>query len=93
MPGKSRQRKGKYSAKARKYNTPSQPTQPAQVTSQAQEHVPASAPAAPVRARRTAVMPESFVVENPYVVGELRSIGILAVLVIVILIVLAVIIS
>ncbi len=90
MPGKSRHRKGKYSFQAAKRGGPDQSHQPARqagavpaaegVSSQLAQVSPKSAAPSP---------PESAVVHHPFIAAELRTIGILAVLMAVILVVLA----
>lgn len=95
MPGKSRRRKVKYSApKKRKKEKTSHPTvlykQP--VVTETQEQV-SSPIVSPSVASAPAPMPKPVPVEHPYISKELRTIGILAGIMLIILIILAVVMS
>lgn len=90
MPGKSRQRKGKYSFQASKRRGTDQSARPS--------GQPAAVPAAKSVSSQVRQVPsqssaplalESVVVNHPFISAELRTIGILAVLMLVILVVLA----
>ena len=92
MPGKSKQRKGKYLAKRKKgeggVSRPSLATQPSTAT-QAQRPEPVSSPAMPVPLVSRPVQPAKPAVQHPYIATELLTIGILAGIMLTILVVLA----
>jgi len=91
MPGKSRHRKGKYSLqKRRKKGRPSRPAIAAQQPAVTQAQQPASRPSAP--APSTSVT-KPAAVQYPYIATELRTIGILAGIMLIILAVLVFILS
>jgi len=92
MPSKSRHRKGKYSTQSkRKKGRLSHPTVAAQQQAVAQAHeepAPRSNVPAPPASVPTSMVKQAAV-RHPYIARELRTIGILAVIMLVILIVLA----
>ena len=95
MPGKSRPRKGKYSAQAKKRKVGTdRPTMPAQEPAVAQARQPVSPPKTPV-ARASVPTPSAkpTAASYPYIVTELWTIGILAGIILVILVVLALVLS
>ena len=84
MAGKSRQKRKKYAAQNKKraanLSKPTTPAQPA-TTTQTNETLPS--PAVP------ASSPKPVAVRHPHIAAELRTIGILAVIMLIVLIVLA----
>lgn len=94
MPGKQRHRKGKYSYQAGKKEGREQTEQPVRQqaavpgTELAASEVKQAVSQAPVPSSQ-----ESVVVNHPFILSELRSIGIIGVFVFVILIVLALILA
>ena len=95
MPGKSRRRRGKFSVQSkRKKGRPSRPTVAVQqqAVTQAHEPVPPSnVPASPASVPTPAVKPAA--VHYPFIATELRTIGILAAIMLIILAVLALVLS
>lgn len=91
MPGKSRRRKGKYSIQSKKKkNGLSRPTALAQQSAVAQVRESVSSPKVSISsASAPAPVVKSVVVQYPYIATELRTIGILAGIMLIILIVLA----
>ncbi len=90
MPGKSRQRKGKYSFQASKRGGPDQSARSARPPAVVPAAKGASSQVAQTSPQSSAPPPsESAVVNHPFIAAELRNIGILAVLMLVILVVLA----
>ena len=91
MPGKSRRRKGKYSPpkKRKKERISHQAVLTEQpVLTPAQKPVSSTGLSTPA-----ASIPEPVIIRHPYVSSELRTIGILAGIMLIILIVLAVVLS
>ena len=90
MPGKSRRKRGKYSIQSKKKGRPSRPRLPAQQPAVAQTREPVSSPdmSAP-SASAAAPTAKPIAVRYPYIATELRTIGILAGIMLIILIVLA----
>jgi len=95
MPGKSRSRKGKYSAQVKKIKgRTGRPTLPAQQPSVAQTHEPVSSPKVPVAPVSVPTrMAKLAAVNYPYIATELRTIGILAGIILIVLVVLALVLS
>ncbi len=95
MPGKSRSRKGKYSAQGKKKKgRTGRPTMLAQQPATAQTHESVSSPkvpVAPVSVPTPMVKPAA--ISYPYVAAELRTIGILAGIMLIVLVVLALVLS
>lgn len=98
MPGKSRRgRKGKYAFQAKRQGGASRPGAPAQQPVVAQANQPAAPPRAaptprvapPPPTRTAAAVAKIAAGRSPYVATELRTIGILAGVMLVILIILA----
>lgn len=87
MPGKSRHRKGKYSFQASKRGGPDQSARSAAAVPAAEGASSQVAKAPPQRSAPPE--PESVVVNHPFISAELRTIGILAVVMLGILVVLA----
>ena len=90
MPGKSRHRKGKYSSASKKKGRPNRSGILAQQPAVAQTPEPVSAPevSVPVASVPTP-MTKPSVVQYPYIVTELRTIGTLGGIMLIILVVLA----
>ena len=98
MTGKSRRRKSKYSAQSKKRKgTPARPVASAQQPTATREYEPAEPAASPELPVPVANIPtptvKPGVVRYPYIATELRTIGILAGIMLIILIVLALILS
>ena len=95
MPNKSRRSRGKYSAQVKKKKgRPSRPTMLAQQPATAQTHESVSSPkvpVAPVSVPTPMVKPAA--ISYPYVAAELRTIGILAGIMLIVLVVLALVLS
>jgi hypothetical protein len=95
MPGKSRRRRGKYSTQSkRKKGKLSRPTAVVQQQAVVQAHEPLSLPnvsASPAGVPTTIAKPVA--VRYPYIATELRTISILAGIMLIILIVLALVLS
>ncbi len=95
MPDKSRHSRGKYSAQSKKKKVKSShPTTLAQQPAVAQTHEsvsPAKAPVTPVSVPTPVAKPAT--ISYPHVAAELRTIGILATIMLIILIVLAAVLS
>jgi len=95
MSGKSRSRKGKYSAQNKKgKGSPSLPTRLAQSSAAAQTHESGSSSGIPVAPARVPIsMAKPVAISHPYVAAELRTIAILAGIIIIVLVVLALVLS
>ncbi len=96
MPGKSRRRKGKYSLQGKKKKgRTGHPTLLAQPPAAAiQTHEPVSSPKAPVApARVPTLIAKPAAISHPYIAAELRTIGILAGIILIVLVVLALVLS
>ena len=95
MPSKSRHRKGKRSFQSKKKKSRlSRPTMLAQQPATAQTLEPASSPSAPVPSVRAPTpMVKPAAVQHPYIATELRTIGILAAIMLIVLAVLALVLS
>ena len=95
MPDKSRRERVKYSAQGKKKKgRPSRPTTLAQQPAVAQTHEPASSPKVPVApASVPTPMAKPAAVHYPYIAAELRTIGILAGIMLIVLVVLALVLS
>ncbi|MFC1958517.1 hypothetical protein ACFLV6_01160 [Chloroflexota bacterium] len=95
MPGKSRSRRGKYSIQSKgKKSRPNHPAVAAQQQTVARAHEPA--PLTNVSASSAEIptpMVKPAAVSYPYIAAELRTIGILAGIVLIILTVLALVLS
>ena len=94
MPGKPRQRKGKYSAQSKKRGRYSQ----SGVSGQQQEVAQTIKPVPPpdmqaLSPSETVLTAESLKVRYPYISAELWTIGILAIVMLAVLIVLSVVLS
>ncbi|MEE8419650.1 MAG: hypothetical protein V3S02_06010 [Dehalococcoidales bacterium] len=90
MPGKSRHRKGKYSFQAAKRGETGQSAPSSLQTAAVPAAEPASSQVKPSPSQSsTSLATESVVVNHPFISAELRTIGILAVLMLVILVGLA----
>ena len=91
MPGKSQRRRGKYSAQSKKRKSrPSRPTMLAQQPAVAQTHESVSSPKVSVPSASVPTpMAEPASVRYPYIASELRTIGILAGIMLIVLVVLA----
>ncbi len=85
MPSKSRRKRGKYSTQSTKKK--SRPSRPATV---AQTHQPVASPSVSVP---TAPVAKPAAVHYPYIATELRTIGILAGIMLIVLVVLALVLS
>ncbi len=95
MPGKSQSRKGQYANQSKKKKSRSgRPAVPAQLSAIAQARQPISPPNVPT-APASAPVPAAKLMPNqyPHIAGELRTIGILAGIMLIILIVLALVLS
>ena len=95
MPGKSRRGKGKYSVQSKKKKDrlihPAAVTQPPEV---AQSKEPVSAPGIPAPSARVPTpVTKPTAVHYPYIAAELRTISILAGVMMVVLVVLALVLS
>ncbi len=95
MPDKSRRSRGKYSAQTKKKRgRPSRPTILAQQPAVAQTHESVSSPKVPVApASVPTPMAKPATISYPYVAAELRTIGILASIMLIILVALALVLS
>ena len=94
MPGKSHRKRGKYSIQSKKKGRPIRPRSPAQQPVVAQTHEPVSSPdvsTPSVNVPAPATKP--IAVRYPYIATELRTIGILAGIMLVVLVVLALVLS
>ena len=95
MPGKSRSRKGKYSVQGKKGKGRTvHPTPSTQQPAVAQTHEPVSSrevPVAPASVPTQLVKPAA--ISYPYIAAELRTIGILAGIILIVLVVLALVLS
>lgn len=90
MPGKSRHRKGKYSFQAGKRGETGQTARPPGQPAAFPAAKPASSQVRQVPSQSSvSLAQESVVVDHPFISAELRTFGILAVLMLVILVVLA----
>ena len=91
MPGKSRRRGGKYSPQSKKgKGRSSRPAVLAQQPAVAQTHEPVSSPDASVPSAGVPTpMAKPAAVRYPYIATELRTIGILAGVMLIVLVVLA----
>jgi len=91
MPGKSRSRRGKYSPQSKKKKSrPSRPTIPAQQPAVAQTHEPVSSPKVSVPSASVPTpMAKPVAVWHPHIATELRTIGIIAGIMLIVLVVLA----
>jgi len=90
MPGKSRHRRGKHSFQSKKGR--GRPSPPVIVTPQ-QATIPADESVSPPEVSRKSVPATPTAVQYPYVLTELRRIGILAGIMVAILIILALVLS
>ena len=95
MPGKSRRRRGKHSFQSKKKKgRPYRPAIVAQQPAVAQTHEPVSSPSVPLP---SASVPSPVVkpaaIWYPYIATELRTIGILAGIMLIVLVVLALVLS
>ncbi|MFC2011012.1 hypothetical protein ACFLUR_01825 [Chloroflexota bacterium] len=95
MPGKSRSRKGKYSIQGKKYKDRTvRPTLSAQQPAMAQTHEPVSSPEVPVAPANVPTrLAKPTAISYPYIAAELRTIGILAGIILIVLVVLAFVLS
>jgi len=95
MPGKSRRRRGKYSFQGKKKKgRPSRPTILTQQPAVAQTAEPVSSPSVSVPSASVPTpMAKPAAVQYPYIATELRTIGILAGIMLIVLIVLALVLS
>jgi hypothetical protein len=95
MPGKARRRKVKYSApKKRKKERTSHPTVLYEQSRVTETRKPVSSPSISASvASAPEPMPKPALIQHPYISSELRTIGILAGIMLVILIILAVVMS
>ncbi len=95
MPGKSQRKKRKHSIQSKKRKGGlGQPTVLVQQQAASQTHKPVSSPNVSVPlANVPAQMANSSVVPDPYIATELRTIGILAGIMLIVLIVLALVLS
>ena len=91
MPGKSQRRRGKHSTQSKKRKSrPSRPAVLVQQQALAQTHESVSSPEASVPSASVPTpMAEPASVRYPYIASELRTIGILAGIMLIILVVLA----
>ncbi len=91
MPGSSRRSRGKYSVQSKKRKgRPKHPTIVAQQAAVAQTHEPVSSPDVPApSASAPAPVAKVAAARYPYIATELRTIGILAGILLIVLIVLA----
>ena len=91
MPGKARRKKKKYSLpNKQKQGMPSYPITPAGQTSVAQNYESLATPVIPVSSANLSIPKAKLVViQHPYITSELRTIGILAGIMLVVLVVLA----
>jgi len=87
MPGKSKRKRGRYS-QSKKARSRQRPTSVAQAEVASTSRQPVSGPAAPPLPARARPAAAPLPIQHPYITGELRIIGVLAVLMIVILFVL-----
>jgi len=90
MPGKSRRKRGKYSIQSKKKGRPIRPSPPAQQPAAAQTHEPVSSPdvSTPL-ANVPSPATKPIAVHHPYIATELRTISILAGIMVAVLVVLA----
>ncbi len=95
MPGKSRHRRGKYSIPSKKGKVrPSRPSMLAQPPAVAQTHEPVASHDVSVPSTTVPTpMTKPVAIHYPYIATELRTIGILAGIMLIALIVLALILS
>ena len=95
MPDKSRRRKGKYSPQSKKRKSrPNRPPVLAQPPAVAQNHQPVSSPVVSVpSASVTTPVAKPTAIRYPYIATELRTIGILAGIMLIVLVVLALVLS
>ena len=95
MPGKSRHRRGKYSIQSKKKKgKPSRLTMLAQQQAVAQTHEPVSSPIVSVPLVSVpAPVAKLAAIRYPYIATELRTIGILAGIMLIVLVVLALVLS
>ncbi len=95
MPGKSQSRKGQYANQSKKKKSRSgRPAVPAQLSAIAQARQPVSPPNVPT-APASAPVPTAKLTptQYPHIAGELRTIGVLAGIILIILVVLALVLS
>ena len=94
MPGKPRQRKGKYSAQAMKHSQQTQSDSPTRSTGVASEVMSDTSPAVPVTPLgEVTPEPRTVMTRHPFIAAELKTIGLLSLGVLAVLITLTFIIS
>ena len=95
MPGKSRSRRGKYSLQGKKKrDRTGRPTMLIQQPAVAQTHQPISSPNVPVTpVRMLTPIAKPATISYPYIATELRTIGLLAGIILIVLVVLALVLS
>ena len=94
MPSKSRRKRDKHSIQSKKKGGPSRLSVPAQQPAATQTHEPVSSPDVSAPSIRVAVpKTKPIAVRYPYIATELRTIGILAGIMLVVLVVLALVLS
>ena len=95
MPGKSRSKRGKYSLQGKKEKgRTGSPTRLAQQPAVAQTHEPVSSPNVPIASARVPTpMTKPATISYPHIAAELRTIGLLAGIILIVLVVLALVLS
>ena len=94
MPGKPRQRKGKYSTQAMKHSVQTQSDTPTQSSDVASKVISASSPSGPVTPlREVTPEPRTVVIQHPFIAAELKTIGLFSLGVLAVLVALTFIIS